>query len=132
MTKTAKELYPDWEEGYGPGDYQPIVDSFGTVIIQIDDSDYQGDSRVLYEDSGRFGWFQFGWGSCSGCDALQACDTWLDIQSLVDELRESIKWFDGKQDALLFFQTHTWDTDYSYRSDEQKEFVARCIAHLSA
>lgn len=130
MNETAKELYPDWEEGYGPGDYQPIVNSFGTVAVQVDDSDYQGDSRVLYHDENRFGWLQFGWGSCSGCDALQACDTWSDLQGLVDDLRSQVKWFDSKDEAISFFENHSWDTDYSCRSDEQKDFIQKSLVYM--
>jgi hypothetical protein len=54
--KNAKELYPEyWEyeqkgaDFYGPSDYDPIIYEIGNVIIKVDDNDYQGDSRILYE-----------------------------------------------------------------------------------
>ncbi|MFA5322051.1 MAG: hypothetical protein WC373_05200 [Smithella sp.] len=135
--KTAKELYPDIldkEDGYffSTGDYEPILKSFGEVKIQVDDKDYQGDSRVLYKKDNKYGYLQFGWGSCSGCDALQACDSYKAIDDLICQLNESIKWFDSKEEALKFFQSHDWDGDYSTNSEEQKQFVLQCIKELSA
>lgn len=60
--KTAKELYPEYWENeqksgsfYGPGNYQPIIDEIGNVLVQVDDGDYQGDTRVMYEKDGKYG-----------------------------------------------------------------------------
>lgn len=132
--KTAQELYPEYakqEYFYGPSDYQPIIDSFGDIILQVDDSDYQGDSRVLYQDGDKIGYLQFGWGSCSGCDALQACDSMQGIQSLIEGLRNDIKWFDDASLAIEFFEAHDWEGDYSWHSDEQKQFVEQAIDKLT-
>lgn len=132
--KTAVELYPDYEKEeqekgyiYGPSNYQPILAEFGTIFVQVDDEDYQGDSRILYRDGSLFGWLQFGWGSCSGCDALQACVSMEEVQELIDQLHDSIKWFDSKEDAIEFFENHDWSGDYSWDSGEQKEFVRRVL-----
>ena len=58
------EVYSD--ESYF-GDYQPLLESFEyDILLQIDDNDYQGDSRLLFKDGDRFGILTFGWGSCSG------------------------------------------------------------------
>lgn len=132
---TAKELYPDAmrDSGcfWGASCYQPIVDSFGEVAVQVDDQDYQGDTRVLYRDGDRYGWLQFGWGSCSGCDALQACNSYADVDQLISELRDSIKWFDTAAEALEFFESHDWEGDYSWYSSEQADFVQKCKAYLA-
>lgn len=129
--KTAKEVYPEWEEGYGPCDYSPIVEDFGTIVIRKDDDDYQGDSRILYDNNGTIGYLRFGWGSCSGCDALQACDTFKDIQDLMDELRGQVMWFDSKTDALKFFETHDWQGDYDWREENREQFVSSAIEYLN-
>ena len=71
MKIDVKELYKD--ESWGWYDYQPMLNAFGKVAIQVDDDAYQGDSRLLYDENGKIGVLIFGWGSCSGCDALQAC-----------------------------------------------------------
>lgn len=125
----ARLLYED--ETWGWGDYQPIIDALGKVVIQVDDEDYQGDSRVLYRDGDKVGYLQFGWGSCSGCDALQGCNDMTDLQALVNELEASVKWFDSIPEAYEFFKTHDWRGDYSYHMEEQKKFVETCLKYLA-
>ena len=119
---TAKEIYPDYEGGYGPSDYGPMLDSFGPVLLRVDDEDYQGDSRVLYKDGDRYGLLIFGWGSCGGCDALQACDTREEVDALIRELHEKVQWMSGPE-MLSYFQTHDWEGDYSYHAEETRRFV---------
>lgn len=134
MSKTAAELYPQHgEEGFlGISDYSPILEALGNVVVRVDDDDYQGDSRVLYQDGDRIGYLQFGWGSCSGCDALQACSTIDEVQDLMDSLQNRVKWFEDKTTALDWFRTHDWAGDYSYHQEEQAEFVEKAIKFLSA
>ena len=136
--RTAAELFPneadeELKDGsfYGPADYNVIVNEFGNVLLSVEDDDYQGDTRTLLEKDGKYGWLQFGWGSCSGCDALQACNHIVEIQTLMDELHKSIKWFDTKAECLAFFQTHDWEGDYSWHDENQKKFVADAIKLLS-
>ena len=129
--RTARELYEAEEDGsLYVSDYNPMLSAFGAIALQVDDKDYHGDSRVLYDDDGRVGYLQFGWGSCSGCDALQGCDNIADIQDLMDRLQESIRWFDSYAEALKFFETHDWQGEYSFREEEQGAFVAQSIEYL--
>ena len=135
--KSAKEIYAselEYRDGEGWFsvciDYTPMLKEFAEIIVEVDDDDYQGDSRVLYRDGQRYGYLQFGWGSCSGCDALQACSTIEQVQELMDELYQSIKWFDGKSEALKWFKEHDWEGDYSWHAYEQAEFVKKCIEHF--
>jgi hypothetical protein len=124
----AKELFPNIN--FVDLGYQRIIDAFGKVAIQVDDQDYSGDSRVLYNEDGKFGVLIFGWGSCSGCDALLACNTHEDIQEVIDGLQQSIIWFDDAASALYYFQNHDWQGDFSWHYKETKEFVEKCIAYL--
>ena len=112
-------------------DYQPILKLFGEIILQVDDNDYHGDSRVIYKFRGdeeneyKYGYLQFGWGSCSGCDALKACRTVHEVEDLIDMLdRQTIR-FSNAQEALEYFENHDWEGDYSYHTEKQKEFVKR-------
>jgi hypothetical protein len=138
--RPIQEIYPDQykefheSEGYfyGPCDYDPLLNSFGyEILIKVDDSDYQGDSRVLYKDGDKIGLLIFGWGSCSGCGSLQACHTIQDIEELQKELYEKIEWFNDKKEALQYFETHDWLGDYCWHEEETKEFVEKCIKFLS-
>ena len=103
ITSLAKTLYP--ECGYrpdgtlrayfdSPDDYTPIIQSFGHVIVRIDEDGYEGDTFVLLGKDDRYGFLVFGWGSCSGCDALQGCNSYDDIDALIAELENDINWFD--------------------------------------
>lgn len=135
----AKALFPmeQSDPDYGRElpwgvDYQPIINHFGTIAVQVDDSDYQGDTRVLYADTGKgFGYLNFGWGSCSGCDALEACNSYTEAADLIRDLESSIKWA-SKEEMLTFFKTHDWEGDYSWHAEEQKQFVDQTIAFLEA
>ena len=130
MKIDVKELYKD--ESWSWYDYQPMLNAFGKVAIQVDDDAYQGDSRLLYDENGKIGVLIFGWGSCSGCDALQACDSLEEVQELCDSLQDDIKWFDDKKQALEYFTNHDWQGDYSWYQTETKEFINKCIEYLSA
>lgn len=102
------------------------------IAVQVDDNDYQGDSRLLYDENGKIGVLIFGWGSCSGCDALQACGSLEEVQKLCDELQEDIEWFDDKKQALEYFTNHDWKGDHSWHQTETRKFINKCIEYLSA
>jgi hypothetical protein len=90
--KTAQDIYGasggSFCEQY---EYGPMLDAIGTVVVRDDDNDYQGNSRVLLRmPDGRWGLLDFDWGSCSGCDPLQGCDTYADIDELLESLRNGV------------------------------------------
>ncbi len=130
--KPINEVYPEHakdeaEDGsfYGPSDYNPLLNSLGfDILLKVDDDDYQGDSRLLLRDGQRFGVLIFGWGSCSGCDALQACQTMVEIDRLRNELFNSVKWFESSSECLEYFIEHNWKGDHSWHTNEQGCFIA--------
>ncbi len=121
-----------WDEKWGCTDasYNSLLKSFGHEnLLQVDDNDYQGDSRVLFRDGDKYGYLMFGWGSCSGCDALQGCSTLQQVYDLRDQLHRSMYW--GTRDEMLaFFKTRDWETKYEWRAEETKRFVAEAIQIL--
>lgn len=125
MTIDVRGLYPDMEEPfYGPGDYTPIVNAIGTRILRVDQENWQGDTWVLYRDNGRWGYLCFGWGSCSGCDALQACSTYAELQSLANDIEASVQW-KPLAEMREWFQTHDFEGDWAWTYDEFQKFVRR-------
>lgn len=139
--RSIAEVYPSEakeqaENGsfYGPSDYDPLLRSWGYgVLLQVDDEDYQGDSRLLLKRwiSGgmQYGYLKFGWGSCSGCDSLQACSTLEEIEALRRELHAQIRW--GTRPELLeFFKTHDWQGDYDWHHGETRRFVRAAVVLL--
>lgn len=119
--KRAEEIYKenDWY------DYQPMLDEFGEIILQVDEGGYQGDSFLIYKDGERYGYLTFGWGSCSRCDALQACETSKQVQELMDDLYHSIEWFDTLEELKTSFAIRDWSLRYEYYVDEFKTFLKR-------
>ena len=125
MSKSVREIYGKNELESCIYNYQPMIDSFGQPIIQIDDDGYSGDTRVFFYDNveDRFGHLIFGWGSCSVCDALQGCINMDEVQELYNELENDIKWFKTKAEALEWFNTHDWEGNYYGHCEETKKYV---------
>ena len=68
--------------------------------------DYQGDFFYLGEDQEGFVYYVTGgYGSCSGCDALEACDTYEDLLELRDDMKRSIRKFDRLNEFEEWFNT---------------------------
>lgn len=89
------------EDNYGDLDYDDIVRSMGVEIVKRKElGSYHGDIVYLVRQGQREGVLVVGYGSCSGCDALQAAmgdsddiDSWLgDVEALRDQLQASILW----------------------------------------
>ena len=114
------------------GDYDRLLKSFNyNILIQVDDKDYQGDSRLLFHDKekDRYGFLTFGWGSCSGCDALEACNSLQDVELLRTQLANSISWFDTAMGAYLYALEKDWDLTFTSQP-ETSQFAERCVAGL--
>jgi hypothetical protein len=125
--KTALELY---SEEYGTDnligyifDYTPMLEQFGEILIKVDDDDYQGDSYLIYKKKNSYGYLRFGWGSCSGCDALQACNTIQEVQELMDALYKSIIWFTSLAELKKYFANKDWELEFSWHVEYFKDFV---------
>lgn len=78
------------------------------VVLESSDDDYQGNTIALVKQGRRWGILEFGWGSCSGCDALQACYTVADYEELRSELYEGITWFNTLPALRKFVRDHDW------------------------
>lgn len=124
--KKAEEIY-DKECRYGWYDYNPILEQFGNIIIKVDDDYYQGDSRVFYEKDGKYGFLIFGFGSCSGCDALQACENIDEVQNLMDSMQNSVKWFESLDEIKNYFKEKDWSLEWSYNSKNTKDFIYKVL-----
>lgn len=130
----AEELYPrhaaETEDYfYGPCDYQPIINALGNILIQVDDNDYQGDSRVLLKNGGQYGLLIFGWGSCSGCDALQSCTNMSQVQDVIDSMVNNVRWFLSLDDLKKYVAAKDWELEYSYHCDETKAFITKVLEY---
>lgn len=134
MSQDVKELFPGCQEKESsyfshPG-YHELVTHFGTVVVSGDTGYYQGDSHYILTDGERYGYLSFGWGSCSGCDALQGCSNYEDLQSLFDSLERSVFWVNTLDEFKKWFLLKDWETEYSYREEGFKEFLMKASEEL--
>lgn len=121
--KKAEELYTD---PFMPCDYTPILNNFGEVILREDEDNYQGDTHAVIKSDNKFGYLAFGWGSCSGCDRLQACDTYEDIQELMDSLYHDIKWFESLESLKEYVNDDSiQELKYHYHTEVFHKFKNR-------
>lgn len=107
-------------------DYEDLVAKMcDEVVLGHSDSDYQGSSYYMVRKGEQYGYIEFGWGSCSGCDAMQACENYDDLQSLFDRLNDSIQWFNTREEFWHWcMHEHDWEGSYSWH-DGAKEFVKK-------
>lgn len=122
------------QERWWSDDYLDTIKKYGDILLICPDFDWQGDYRILYWDKTRgdkYGILIFGYGSCSGCDALQGCKTFDDWRELNTQLESSIQW-GTSQEILDYLRNHDWEGDYSARSYSCRQFVAFAIALIEA
>lgn len=99
--------------------YYSIIESFGKVLVESSDNNYQGSTYALIESNSKLGYLEFGWGSCSGCDALEACDSYEDVDRLIMELESSIIWFYSKEDFIKWVKEKDWQGSFSWHDGIQ-------------
>lgn len=113
----VRNAHPDFDEtsSWPSFYYENMVEALGNVAYIEQLGSYEGDYFVLYDDDIGYGVLIFGYGSCSGCDALEACDTLHQAAELLqsldnaiirfDDWTELMKWIDSR-DGL---NSHWWD-----------------------
>ncbi len=121
--------------------YDDLITSMEVeVLIEVSDDDYQGDTRALVKDGNRYGVLTFGWGSCSGCDALQAAWGYRDeddpeairqITELRDQMWGEIHWEPDATSILRYLREKDWSLEYM-DGEETRRFVAESTKALNA
>ena len=112
--------------------YDDMAGDMGEVVFRTEFDDYQGDVIYLLKKEGQFGILVLGYGSCSCCDALQACDTAKEYAALFESLNSSIRWFKSLLDAREYVNNpdskseNWWLCD----SDTGKKFLKMLSAEI--
>ena len=104
--------------------YNQIVSKFGKIEIKSSDTDYQGSSFYLLSNQNKFGYLSISWGSCSGCDALQACSDYTDLQNLLDRLENQVIWFDNWDEIKEWVNARDWETTVDWHTGA-REFLIK-------
>ena len=107
----------------------PIIDLFVEVAVRVDDSDYQGDTRVLLKKDEKWGFLVIGWGSCSGCDALQGCGSYKEIGELIGQLDNDIQWFESLTSAKEYILSIDRKGSF-YSHQEEWELFRKQVAEV--
>lgn len=89
----------DAEFFYPEGSYYDLVEKNADVLIAHTLGSYQGDMLFLLRNGDQFGFLVVGYGSCSGCDSLEACESQEAVDSLAERIYDGIKWFDTLDEA---------------------------------
>lgn len=90
--------------------YSCLVESFAYIEAEEDTGNYQGDLLfLLRHQDGRPGFLVFGYGSCSACDSLAACNTVEDYLALRDEMASLTRWFHTDAERLAFLKQNDAD-----------------------
>lgn len=129
IQKLYSEEYQFWKETgvLDLKDYTPIINNLGNVLFILSDEDYSGDTFVLYYICETWGYLEFGWGSCSACDALQGCSTWEEVEELYSQLQNKILRFYKTKDILNYFMNHDWHGEWL---SSTKELFINCVIKI--
>ena len=134
MTENATGLPPIKKgDRYGYGSYQDLIGTFDAeLLLYVEQKDFQGDSWALLGRGLERGFLTFGWGSCSGCDALEACDSDEDATELRDSLYRSIHWEADSAKLRAYLSTKDFATEWYGRQDEfRDEFLPKALEMLA-
>jgi hypothetical protein len=145
LSMTTYPPFVEVSNGYASTSYDLIVLSWGYQVILADAcGSYHGDYVYLLGDGDRRGFLIVGYGSCSGCDALEAeepagrdttPEDWQGVVELAQALRESIHWADDAKalaENLRYRLKHGPSTgeNWWYFDDEVKSVVKGFIGLL--
>ena len=110
--------------------YDDLVGEFGDILLSVSEDNWQGDTWYLLQSGTRYGYLSVGWGSCSGCDALQGADTWEEVNELQDSLRDHIHWEVGPDGLLEWMKEHDWKGDYIGSAPDHAQFLREALQLL--
>lgn len=114
---------------YDYAGYVGLVESITDKVHWTVNSGYNDYQGTLYmfgysrENPKKVYFVAIGYGSCSYCDALEACDSDEDIMELRDSIRRSIREFESILDFEKWFNTQA-HLEF-WLGEDTEEFIAR-------
>lgn len=112
-----KEYEYNTKECFSFDDYTLIFKSFGNILLQTKIGTYSGDYIILYNENNKYQLLISGYGSCSGCDSLLACNNENDFNMLVNNIKESIKEFNSIKELVEYLENK--DIIQWYKSEDE-------------
>jgi len=105
-----------YEYYYPPMSYSQIVATQGEVIKGWTVGDWQGDYVYLLKNGDKYGFTVIGYGSCTGCDSLQACENDKEFNELKEDIIKHIFW-GTKQEVLDYAFNENANRWYYHEED---------------
>lgn len=125
-TLFEKEETPEYEEGLKKLGYKIIAfECFG---------DWQGDYFAVVEKDNKIGYVIIGYGSCSGCDSLMACNwpSWISetndedfqyadkqIRELFSDIEKSIRWGNPSELIRDLLRGNRWSNNIQWYKEDK-------------
>jgi len=66
------------------------------ILWEDSESDYQGHASFLAKKGNKYCFYEWWYGSCSGCDTWESAD--LDDKAIEKEMNDTALWFDSKEE----------------------------------
>jgi hypothetical protein len=105
-----------------------MVASAGTIIKDWNIGYWQGDYIYLLKNGDKFGFTVIGYGSCSGCDALEGCGSQEEVDELKKSVVDSILW--STADEIEKYITNEEANRWYFHEDEWETVQAELIQEL--
>lgn len=109
--------------------YYEMVTNWDYKIVATECfGDYQGDEVYILEDkhSDKVGLAVIGYGSCGGCDALEAAyGNANELRALSQDLYNNVVWFDDYASFEAFVNSEKVETQWYWYEEEMKQFIKK-------
>lgn len=99
-----------------PMSYDEIVATQGEIIKDWTLGYYQGDYVYLLKNGDKYAFTVIGYGSCSGCDALEGCGDDEEFSALKEDIISGIVW-GTKQDVYDYVNNQEANRWYFHEED---------------
>ena len=113
--------------------YLDLVEAAGLMVLESESvGSYQGEEYVLVRDleSTKFGVLNYGYGSCSGCDLLEAAKSVKDLEDIRDGFRNAVELFDSPKDLLARIEDPKWIDDFYDKPDNFAKLCRNKLVEL--
>ncbi len=116
LAKADEEANPEPFDVYSKPGYREMLEAEEVEILAWETfGDWSGDYAVVVKRNELLGFLVIGYGSCSGCDALEGCDTKEEYDALMLSVLSNISW--GGPDFIRSKITNLFDDNNWYRND---------------
>lgn len=105
--------------------YENLIKATGCDIIDsLYMGNYEDDLLMVVSKNYKFGLLVTGYGSCSGCDALQGCVTNTERTELAVELYNKIMWKEPGE-IIDYLEDKDWSAEYYGQQKGLSEFIKK-------